>query len=49
MRVNGTQVPQNANNGWTFDQAANTLSFHGSGIPQPGTSIEVQYSARCLM
>jgi hypothetical protein len=47
-RVGGNPVAQNAANGWTFDAASNTVTFHGSSIPPPGSQIEIQYNAVCL-
>ena len=47
-RVNGTSVPQNGTNGWSYDAASNTITFHGSAIPPPGARIEVKYGAICL-
>lgn len=46
-RVGGNPVAQNATNGWTFDIASNTVTFHGSSIPPPGSQIEIQYNAVC--
>lgn len=48
VRVNGVTLTQNATNGWTFDAAGNTVSFHGTGVPPPGATIEVLYTAECL-
>lgn len=48
VRVNGSMVPQNGTNGWTFDVASNTLTFHGTAIPAPGGTVEVQYGTQCL-
>lgn len=48
VRVDGNSVPQNSGNGFTFDPASNSISFHGSSIPNPGASVEVTYGALCL-
>ncbi len=48
VRVNGNSTAQGAANGWTYDAAANTVTFHGNSIPPPGARIEVQYGAICL-
>jgi hypothetical protein len=48
VRVDGVSVPQNGTNGWTYDAAANTITFHGSAIPDPGSTIEVQYGSLCI-
>jgi hypothetical protein len=48
VRVNGNLVSQNSTNGWTFDPVSNAITLHGSAIPAPGSTIEVQYTAQCL-
>ena len=48
VRVNGSSVAQNSSNGWSYDAASNTITFHGNSVPQPGARIEVQYGAICL-
>lgn len=48
VRVNGSSVSQSSSNGWSYDPAANTVTFHGNAIPPPGARIEVQYGAVCL-
>jgi len=41
--VNGVSVPQNATNGWTYDSASNSITFHGSAVPAQGAMIQVNY------
>jgi hypothetical protein len=41
--INGTSVPNDATNGWTYDAASNSITFHGAGIPAPGASIAVNF------
>lgn len=41
--VNGSLVPYDAANGWTYDATANSVAFHGSSIPQQGASISITY------
>jgi hypothetical protein len=48
VRVNGSSVPQNGSNGWTYDAASNSISFSGNAVPPPGARIEVQYGAICI-
>lgn len=48
VRVNGSSVPQDAANGWTYDPASNSIDFHGDAVPDPGSRIDVQYGALCL-
>ena len=48
VRVNGNVVSPGSGNGWTFDPTTNAVTLHGSGVPQPGSRIEIQYTAQCL-
>ena len=48
VRVNGMTVAQSATNGWTYDAASNTVTFHGSAVPPPGATIEIRYRATCI-
>lgn len=47
VTVGGVPVAQNATNGWTYDATTNSVEFHGSSVPQPGSEIVVQYGALC--
>jgi len=40
---NGTAVPNNATNGFTYVSSGNKIVFHGTYIPQDNTSIEIGY------
>jgi hypothetical protein len=40
---NGSLVPQDATNGWTYVSTGNKLVFHGSWIPVANTSISINY------
>jgi len=42
--VNGTAIPGDPNNGWTYNSAANSIQFHGSAIPPQGANIQVNYT-----
>ncbi len=48
VRVNGVSIAQNSNDGWSFDTASNTVTFHGTEVPPPGATIEIQYGTLCL-
>jgi hypothetical protein len=43
VTVNGSTVPGNATNGWTYNSAANSIVFHGSAIPPQGSTINVDF------
>lgn len=40
---NGRVVPEDHINGWTFDVATRTLSFHGNEIPANGDNVQVTF------
>jgi hypothetical protein len=44
VTVNSTDVPNDASNGWTANQAANSIVFHGSSVPASGAAIVVTYT-----
>ena len=48
IRVNGMVINPGASDGWTYDPASNSISFHGAAIPVAGSQVEVQYGARCI-
>lgn len=41
--VNNVAVQQDANNGWTYDAAAQTVNFHGTSIPSADASISINF------
>ena len=41
--IAGVNVPQDVNNGWTYDAVTNSITFHGAAIPPPGASIGVDF------
>jgi len=43
VTVDGNVVPQDLFDGWTYVSDSRTIVFHGDGIPQMGSSIEVSY------
>ena len=43
VKVNGTVVPADAANGYTYVQASTTIVFHGTSLPPSGATIEVKY------
>jgi hypothetical protein len=42
--VNGVTVPQDPNNGWSYDPVANSILFHGTSIPPQGATISVNFT-----
>lgn len=43
ITVDGAVVPQDSNNGWTYDAADNAIVFHGSAIPSANSDIRVSF------
>lgn len=43
VTVDGVNVPQDANNGWTYDAATISIAFHGSAIPAAGTDVRINF------
>jgi len=42
--VDGASIPQDGQNGWTYDAAALTVSFHGSAVPAQGANIQILFT-----
>lgn len=43
VTVNGVSVPKDATNGWTYQSADNTISFHGSAVPSADANIQITF------
>ncbi len=43
-----TPIPQNIDNGWTYNATANSIVFHGTGIPAQGSEISIFYDPDSL-
>lgn len=43
VHENGTLVPQDATNGWTYDSTSNSIRFHGTYVPNVDASVKVDY------
>ena len=41
--VNGVEVPQDANNGWTYIEELNAIRFHGDSIPKADAKVRIDY------
>jgi hypothetical protein len=50
VTVDGVEIPQDSADGWTYDEASQSVVFHGLGVPGPGTEVVVAYPAQapCL-
>ncbi len=47
--VDGKVVPQDSINGWTYDAASNTITFHGTAVPTSGAAINIQFDPAQLL
>lgn len=47
--VDGVSIPEDAVNGWTYNPTANSILFHGSSIPEQGSSIEINFDPVALI
>jgi len=43
VTVNNVTVPNDPDNGWTYNSAANSIMFHGTAIPEAGADINVAF------
>lgn len=43
VTVNDTSIPKDATNGWTYQAADNTISFHGTAIPSADANIQITF------
>jgi hypothetical protein len=41
--VDGVVVPMDTVNGWTYDTATNTLTFHGTTVPGANSNIQILF------
>jgi hypothetical protein len=44
VTVNGSTVPQNATNGWTYSSTNNSILFSGTAVPSASAIINVQFT-----
>lgn len=43
VTVNGAAVPEDPDNGWTYDPATWSIAFHGSAVPAAGADVRINY------
>jgi hypothetical protein len=43
VSVNGEQIPEDVDNGWSYYPETNSIMFHGSAIPEQGASIIIDF------
>ena len=48
VTVNGATVAQDPTNGWTYNSAANSITFHGTSVPAQGASVSVNFEPTSL-
>jgi hypothetical protein len=44
--VNGTAIPRDAVNGWQYDEATQSVTFFGSYVPPPSSTVQLQYAVK---
>ena len=48
VSVAGAVVPQDATNGWSYNATNNSISFHGTAVPQASAAINVNFTPTSL-
>ena len=48
VKVNGTVIKQDAQDGWQYESTNNSVNFSKSQIPPPNGTVVVEYKAICL-
>ena len=43
VAFNGTAVPNDPANGWTYQASTNSILFHGTYLPQQNTEVLIDY------
>lgn len=46
--VNGVVIPQDINNGWTYNPADLTITFHGSAVPNADADIKIDFYPKTI-
>lgn len=46
VSVDGVNVPQDAVNGWTYDETTWTLHFHGTAVPAEGADVKISFEPK---
>lgn len=46
--IGGVEIPQDSENGWSYDSEKNTVSFHGVAIPSADMKVEVTFKPKEL-
>lgn len=49
VTVDGSVVPQNATNGWTYDAATLTITFHGSAVPNANSDVKISFDPKSII
>jgi len=43
ITVNGIPLPEDSENGWTYNPTKNTIQFHGTGVPPHAATVMIAY------
>jgi hypothetical protein len=49
VKVNDTNIPQDEENGWTYNSTAVSIVFHGTSIPSQGSQIKVDFDPATVL
>jgi hypothetical protein len=48
VTVNGSVVPQNSTNGWSYNSTNLTISFHGTAVPPAGADVRINFDPKTV-
>ncbi len=48
VTVDGVTVAQNATNGWTYDAATLTITFHGTSVPNANSNVKISFDPKSI-
>jgi len=43
VRINGVEIPNDPENGWTYNEVRNSIVFHGASIPPVHSVVDIQF------
>ncbi|UYL09220.1 hypothetical protein B9G69_001345 [Bdellovibrio sp. SKB1291214] len=49
VTVDGVTVAQDATNGWTYDAATLTITFHGSSVPNANSNVKINFDPKSII
>jgi hypothetical protein len=49
VTVNGVVTGQDSQNGWTYDAATNSITFHGTGLPPANSDVKINFDPKSVL